>query len=576
MKARSLSLNPVRRHGLVCALGFVLALMLFADAGMLQAQQYDCEDDLIEVMFAAESQVRLRHGTLVDLRTKAVEALPAVLNALAWHEWMRLSEVPENRIDEMHAESVARSGQAAYNMNNAYRLRIPKGNDVWAVSADLEALPSIISARPVPKPMPLPLPPDYEPGQGYLFPASSIPCGLDFVFANGTPGGDGLSVTICDLEYSWNYFHADISKAVGSQINSNVADPFSNTDHGTAVIGELVADWNGWGNSGVCLGANLLTCGTYYGSPTPSWNVPGAILLATSVLNPGDVILLEQQWDYNGSGAYIPIEWWLNYSPGAQTYNSVYAAIENAINLGINVVQAGGNGGVDLDALTWYGDNGSIIVGAGGAYTGGTYPEGDMQRISFSCYGSRVNLQGWGEDVITTGYGTLYNAMGVNYYYTSSFSGTSSASPMVAGAVASCVGYWKVNISPTPPPPPNLRTHLVATGTPQVLPPAGNIGPRPDLFTALTTLTPPCSCPHQSDFDTSGFHDAVDLNALINIVFFNGTDIQDSQCPAFRSDFNCDGVPDAVDLNDLINFLFFNGPLPCDPCLCSPYPTNCP
>ena len=60
--------------------------------------------------------------------------------------------------------------------------------------------------------------------------------------------------------------------------------------------------------------------------------VPGAITVAISNLNAGDVILLEQQWEYvPGSQNYVPVEWWLNYSPNPQTNNGVYAAIQTAV-----------------------------------------------------------------------------------------------------------------------------------------------------------------------------------------------------------------------------------------------------
>jgi len=75
-----------------------------------------------------------------------------------------------------------------------------------------------------------------------------------------------------------------------------------------------------------------------------------------------------------------------------------------------------------------------------------------------------------------------------------------------------------------------------------------------------------CNCPFQADFDESGARDAVDLNLLIDILFFNAPDIQDPDCPATRSDFDYSGAPDAVDLNQLIDHLFFNGPEPVDPC----------
>ncbi len=75
-----------------------------------------------------------------------------------------------------------------------------------------------------------------------------------------------------------------------------------------------------------------------------------------------------------------------------------------------------------------------------------------------------------------------------------------------------------------------------------------------------------CDCPYQADFNADSVLDAVDLNALIDALFFNGPDPQDPNCPTTRSDFNNDGIPDATDLNALIDALFFNGPGPCNPC----------
>lgn len=444
------------------------------------SQPYACEDDLIEVMFAQDSKVRLRKGAMVDLATNALAGVDDVLQKLAWFEWYRICDVPEERLDEIQSRGEANTSKPVYNLNNIYRLRIPKGLDVWAVSKKLEALPGIILARPVPKPIPPPFtPPNYVPQQGYLDPASSTPTGIDAEYAWAQPGGNGAGVTVCDLEGGWKYNHADISKALGSQINSNVDEV--NEDHGTAVIGILVSDNNGWGTTGICYGASLKTCGTCF----PTWNVPGAMAVAIANLSAGDVILLEEQWDYVPYYDYfIPIEWWTSISPDPQTFNAVYASIVNAVSNGIHVVEAGGNGYFNTDALTWYGNSGAIIVGAGGAYSG------DLQKLSFSSYGSRFDLQGWGENVVTTGYGNLYSAEGENYWYINTFSGTSSASAIVAGVVACYMGYWKANISATPPSPAYLRTALVNTGTPQVTPPYGNIGPRPDLQAAFLSLSP--------------------------------------------------------------------------------------
>lgn len=87
-----------------------------------------------------------------------------------------------------------------------------------------------------------------------------------------------------------------------------------------------------------------------------------------------------------------------------------------------------------------------------------------------------------------------------------------------------------------------------------------------DTADVQITVEDGCLCPMQSDFDDDGFLTALDLNQLIEILFFAGTDIQDPGCPMTRSDFDCDLFPTALDLNDLISHLFFGGDGPCDPC----------
>lgn len=471
-----------------CRIGvflLIFPLIILTSRGV--SRNYKCEEDLIEVMFEGDAVIRLRSGSLVDLSERGtLEGLDEVLELTDDYQWERLSDLPEEIIDGID-ETADLCTENNYNLNNIYRLRFYGSIDVRELSQLLQDLPGIISAIPVPLPQSLPVPPNYLNSQGYLKAASFTPTGIDAIYAWTQAGGTGTGVTVCDLEYSWNYNHNDLTKALGSQINNHVQDPFSNNNHGTAVLGEMVSDNNGWGTTGICYGAGVKTCGTYYGT-SPSWNVSGAITVAIANLSPGDVILLEQQWDYTGSNGFVPVEWW-GSTGTPQTFNAVYAAIQNAVNNGIHVVEAGGNGYINTDNLTWYGNSGAIIVGAGGVYPGGTWPNGDLQKLAYSSYGSRFDLQGWGEDVVTTGYGDLYSAEGVNYYYASGFSGTSSASPIVAGAVANCVGYWVANGNPASTlTPALLRTALSTTGTPQVTPPTGNIGPRPNLTGAFAYL----------------------------------------------------------------------------------------
>ncbi len=461
---------------------------------------YPSEPDLIEIMFIQESVVRMVEGQPQDLSgLNAMDGVEAVIMGFGGGQWSRLTDIPEIELDDLAMNAELNLGQPVYNLNNIYRIRMYEPGPIEEIAYQLESLLGVHLAYPVALPPELPLSTDYTPSQNYLDPAASTPTGVDARYAWTQTGGTGSGVTICDLEYSWNYSHTDISKATGSQINTNVSDPFSNNDHGTAVIGELVADANGWGTTGVSYGASLLTCGTFYGLPTPSWNIAGAMAIAATTLSAGDVMLIEQQWDYTGAPGYVPIEWYPHTSGQAQSLNAVYAAIVNAVGNGITVVEAGGNGalsgttwtGINTDTMTWYGNSGAIVVGAGGAYTGGGYPNGDLQRLGYSSYGSRFDLQAWGENVVTTGYGDKYSAEGVNVYYTATFSGTSSASPIVAGAVACLNGYYAANVSTTPLTPAAIRTNLITTGTAQITPPSGNIGPRPNLAAAIAAIIPP-------------------------------------------------------------------------------------
>ncbi len=275
--------------------------------------------------------------------------------------------------------------------------------------------------------------------------------------------------------------------------NGTPADPFPSDqkNHGTAVLGQLVGTDNGFGVTGLAPESAIAMVNaaqqTAFGI---SLAIADAMSVAQQNLDPGDVILLEQQTvGRSGTGTeanpYVPIE----YLPEA------YDAIRLATLDGIIVVEAAGNGGVNLDH-SQYGtrfpdakpDSGAIIVGAGsGDATCSATPNA---RLAFSTYGTRVNLQGWGRCVATTGYGSLFDG-GVNARYTQSFSGTSSASPIVAAAAAlySSVFQSETGRAPTPQ---HVRSRLMATGAPQAGT-GGNIGPLPNVLTALTgyDATPP-------------------------------------------------------------------------------------
>lgn len=76
-----------------------------------------------------------------------------------------------------------------------------------------------------------------------------------------------------------------------------------------------------------------------------------------------------------------------------------------------------------------------------------------------------------------------------------------------------------------------------------------------------------CDCRRHADIDGDGAPTAVDLQLLIQIIFFAAPDVTDPFCPVRRTDLNCSGVTNATDLTLLINILFFGGTVACAPCL---------
>ena len=89
-----------------------------------------------------------------------------------------------------------------------------------------------------------------------------------------------------------------------------------------------------------------------------------------------------------------------------------------------------------------------------------------------------------------------------------------------------------------------------------------------------------CDCTkHQTgDINNDGILNVLDVTKLINYVFKGGAvPPKDPACVHInRGDVNCTGNVQVLDVVYLINRVFKHGPKPCDPCLCTPYPTNCP
>jgi hypothetical protein len=279
-----------------------------------------------------------------------------------------------------------------------------------------------------------------------------------------------------DVEYSWVLDHEDLELDASANIDTQatLSDPFNDTNHGTAVLGELGDGANSYDVAGIVPATTVLVAPA--NTVEHGYNPARAITLAAGVLNPGDAILIEQQFGVCGGTLFGPLEW----------LQSVFDAVAAATALGVVVVEATGNGNMNLDDPACNDlfdrnvrDSGAIIVGAGDS--------GTRARLSSSSYGSRVDLQGWENNVTTTGYGDLFNPGDERQEYTSGFNGTSSASPIVTGAALAIQGaVMEMGLAPIDPM--ELRQILVDTGTPQTGP-AENIGPLPDIGSALAAIT---------------------------------------------------------------------------------------
>ena len=414
--------------------------------------------------------------------------------------WHRMVPVPEEEMDRMRGKAQRSLGKEIADMNSYYILTVPENGMAEEWINTLNELPDVEIATFVPLPPPMPLPGDYEAQQDYLEAATD---GIDAnSYAWTVPGGTGANVRIVDLEYSWNLNHDDLpSVTTLIPAGRTAQDPFSDDNHGTAVLGEYGSLDNGWGTTGSAYDAQLFVAPVSWDN---GYNLAAAITNAMSSLSAGDIMLIEQQTrgpnyiDNTSQFGLVPSEW----------QKSVYDAIVTAVGNGIHVVEAAGNGSQDLDGSEYSTGNGghhpfdgsinsgAIIVGAGAAPTGSTT---DRSRLGFSNYGSRVNLQGYGERVMTTGYGGFYSAEGKDRWYTSTFGGTSSASPIVTGAVALVNSIHEELNAGTPVTPAAMRSLLIATGSPQqagVNPVSENIGPRPSILAAIQSLDPcALTCP---------------------------------------------------------------------------------
>jgi hypothetical protein len=370
-------------------------------------------------------------------------------------------------------------------------------------SAEPAALLNLMLPSPVEPPTETP---DFSERQVYLEPA---PSGVDARYAWTVPGGAGDGVSIIDVEGEWRFSHEDLTENEGGVVGGTPPNDLGWRNHGTAVLGEFSGDQNQFGITGICPNANARAISVF------NDGAAAAIRAAADMLDAGDIILIELHYpgprfnfqSPDGQRGYIPAEWWPDN----------LAAIQYATQRGIIVVEAGGNGSENLDDPlydvnpgppggpfpgTWSNpfrripqDSGAIVVGAG-APPPGTHGRDwgpDRSRLDFSNYGSMLDVQGWGREVTSCGYGDLQGGDNEDLWYTDQFSGTSSASPIIVGVLGCLQGVLRAAGQPLLTPL-SARALLRGGGSPQQDGPAGpvlqRVGNRPDLQRFIQQLVP--------------------------------------------------------------------------------------
>ncbi|MFH1699051.1 MAG: S8 family serine peptidase [Candidatus Zixiibacteriota bacterium] len=517
--------------------------------------------DRVIVKLVKDTKLRLFGNKLVSLSGKNLAGINKILSAKSNAGIEKLVSKPADILERKKNILENKSGHELADFNNYITITVSSTNEAQNIINQLNALPEVEIAYAQPHFEPAgdidPPTPNYSGNQDFLRPA---PGGVDADYAQTVSGGDGAAVKLFDIEGDWIVDHEDLDLSPDAILGGDPAGDFLTRNHGTAVMGIIKAGVDGFGVSGISSSVEV-GMASYL-----TYNISEGILLAVEQLDAGDIILIEINAPgprYNfavrtDQRGYICIEYW----------QDIYDALQYAWAKGIIVVEAAGNGAENLgDALyenmfdtTWRNSH-AIMVGAGAPPSGnfGT----DRSWLDFSNYGERVNVQGHGREVVTAGYGDLFNGGGDEHqYYTGDFNGTSSATAIVAGVVASLQGIYKNRFNGVDLDADRMRDILVSTGSPQQGITNRHIGPRPDIQAADAILPLPYDLTITPYFiDTAAVNQSV-LN--MSVLLENISIDQDYDFTASAQPMGEDNTAEWINIQNPSGVIFSGSSVPFD------------
>ena len=382
---------------------------------------------------------------------------------------VRLFPLPDSDFIRWAAEDAESHspGYRAPDFLTCFAIDCPPGVDAQRLARGLAEWPEVELAyvQGLPSlPPGFPVVADYSPEPYFPYERhlSDAPEGIGVRRAWAYPGGDGSGVRFVDVEQGWRLAHEDLPQQPRIPLlPAGVSLSHDFHEHGTEVLGVVLAVPNGRGAVGIAPGVRAQVVSEWWKRPGLTWPPPPithcparAIFYAACLLGRGDVMLLESQSYTEEEGVTSPRP--LEIEP------LNFMAIRFATARGIVVVEPAGNGADDtglgnLDASEFARkfdrserDSRAILVAAAEWFPPSAGVTGYFKRRDNSNHGTRVDCFAWGADVVTLGEPDGPGEMtedGVRLAqgYVTSFNRTSSASAIIAGvcAVVQGISCWR-------------------------------------------------------------------------------------------------------------------------------------